>query len=74
MQDYTINVNKIEEYQTIKNLEALRIIFERAKSAVVNGARVILVRRQPDGRSDKFDEISTETDLEQYRKSVFKYL
>jgi hypothetical protein len=44
MNDYSINVTAIEEYQNVKNLGELERIFDRAKSAVVNGVKVLLVR------------------------------
>lgn len=69
MQEYVINVAEIEELQTIRNTGELEKIFERAKSTIVNGERVILVRRK-----EKFDELTTEEDLEKYREHVFKYL
>jgi hypothetical protein len=50
------------------------MIFTRAKSTIVNGEKVILVRRFADGRQEKFDEFSTLDELKQYKKSVFKYL
>ena len=74
MNDYVINVTQIEELQTIRNTDELEIIFGRAKSAVVNGAKVILVRKEASGKSNKFDEIDTLEDLEKYQKGVFKYL
>jgi len=74
MTDYIINVTKVEEYQTISNVGELEKIFDRAKSAVVNGAKVVLVRKDAAGRSNKFDEIDTLEALEEYRKQVFKYL
>jgi hypothetical protein len=74
MTDYTINVTQIEELQTINNTDELETIFARAKSAIVNGAKVILVRKDPTGRSAKFDEMDTLDTLEAYRKGVFKYL
>jgi hypothetical protein len=74
MNEYTINVSQIEEYQTIKNIDELEMIFTRAKSTIVNGEKVILVRRFADGRQEKFDEFSTLDELKQYKKSVFKYL
>ena len=74
MQDYTINVSKIEELQTINNTDELEMIFARAKSAVVNGAKVILVRKQFSGKVNKFDEIDTLDALEAYKAGVFKYL
>lgn len=74
MEDYTINVTQIEEYQTISNRDGLETIFTRAKSAVVNGAKVILVRQEASGKKNKFDEIDTLESLESYRQQVFKYL
>jgi hypothetical protein len=74
MNDYTINVTQIEEYQDIKNIDALEAIFTRAKSAIVNGAKVILVRKDAAGKSNKFDEMDTLEELEGYKKQVFKYL
>ena len=74
MEDYTINVTQIEELQTIRNTDELDNLFSRAKSAVVNGAKVILVRKEASGISNKFDEIDTLDDLESYREKVFRYL
>ena len=74
MNDYTINVTQIEELQTINNTDELEIIFARAKSAIVNGAKVILVRKSASGKADKFDEMDTLDILEDYKKGVFKYL
>jgi len=74
MQEYTIDVGKIEELQTIKNTQALDRIFKDAKSTVVNGEAVWLVRKQVNAAVEKFDEITTLDDLETYKKSVYKYL
>lgn len=74
MEDYKINVTQIEELQTIRNTDELDTIFTRAKSAVVNGAKVILVRKETSGKTNKFDEIDTLEDLEAYREKVFRYL
>lgn len=74
MTDYTINVTQIEELQTINNTDELETIFARAKSAIVNGALVILVRKEASGKTNKFDEIDTLETLESYKKGVFKYL
>lgn len=74
MEDYTINVTRIEELQNISNTDELETIFTRAKSAVVNGAKVILVREEATGKKNKFDEIDTLEDLEVYREKVFRYL
>ena len=74
MKDYTINVAQVEELQTVNNIDELSAIFMRAKSAVVNGAKVILVRKEATGQANKFDEMDTLEELEKYRNRVFKYL
>jgi len=74
MQDYKINVTQIEELQTISNTDELENIFTRAKSAIINGAKVILVRKEASGKENKFDEIDTLDALESYKAGVFKYL
>ena len=74
MEDYTIDVTQIEELQTITNTDELEKIFARAKSAIVNGAKVILVRKEASGKKNKFDELDTQDSLERYRQQVFKYL
>lgn len=74
MQDYTINVTQIEDLQTISNRDELETIFTRAKSAIVNGAKVIFVRKETSGKVNKFDEMDTLEDLEKYRERVFRYL
>lgn len=74
MTDYTINVAQIEELQMLNNVHELSTIFSRAKTAIVNGAKVILVRRESSGKQAKFDEIDTLEKLEEYSKGVFKYL
>lgn len=74
MNDYTIDVTHIEDLQTIRHTDELEIIFTRAKSAIVNGAKVVLVRKDRTGEVNKFDEIDTLEELENYREKVFKYL
>ena len=74
MNDYTINVTQIEELQMINNTDELETIFARAKSAIVNGAKVILVRKEASGKAAKFDEIDALDTLEAYKNGVFKYL
>ncbi len=74
MQEYTINVGEIEELQMIKDTDKLDQMFTRAKSTVVQGGSVVLLRKNTDGSTYKFDELTTETDLEKYRETVFKYL
>ena len=74
MEDYTINVTQVEECQTIRNTGELETIFALSKSAIVNGASVILVRKDASGNENKFDELNTLEALTVYRKQVFKYL
>jgi hypothetical protein len=69
MQDYVIDVSRVEELQMTSNVHELDIIFERGRSAIVNGAKVILARKK-----QKFDELTTLKDFEAYRTSVMKYL
>jgi hypothetical protein len=73
MNSYMINVTEVEELQNTTNVAELERIFQKAKSTIVNGEVVILARRQKE-KVDKFDEITTLDDLEEYRKTVFKYL
>ncbi|HEU0109816.1 MAG TPA: hypothetical protein VFQ73_03020 [Flavisolibacter sp.] len=73
MQDYIIDVTQIEEFQTISDLVSLDTIFARAKRTLVNGAKVLLVRKQEE-ISQKFDEFTTLEELETYKNSVYKYL
>jgi len=74
MQEYKIDVSKIEELQTIQNTRALERIFKDAKSTIVNGEVVWLTRKSAEGQYVKFDELTTLEDLETYKKSVYKYL
>ena len=74
MAEYTINVSEVEDLQTISNVAELNKMFARAQSTVVQGGTVVLVRRTPDGSVYKFDEITTEADVENYKQMVFKYL
>lgn len=74
MREYEIDVSGIEELQTLNDRIELENIFSRAKSTIVNGEKVFLVRKDKSGRSEKFDEVSTEEELEAYRQRVFKYL
>ncbi|WP_207496669.1 hypothetical protein [Aridibaculum aurantiacum] len=74
MQEYIIHVNQVEELQMIKDQDELERIFSRAKSTIVQGEAVVLVRKNPDGTSNKVDELTTETELEQLKEKVFKYM
>ena len=74
MKEYVINVTQIEELQMISNIKELDQIFEKAKSTNVNGEPVLLVRRQANGVTQKFDELTTLDTLSEYKNSVYKYL
>ncbi len=74
MREYVIDVSKIEELQTLNDKDELEKIFSRAQSTIVNGEKVILIRKDKNGKSEKFDEMSTESELEEYRERVFRYL
>lgn len=74
VQEYVINVTQIEELQTIRNREALNKIFTRARRMITGGGTVVLVRKYADGRSDRFDQFTTEEDLAAYKNTVYKYL
>ena len=58
----------------VKDTIELENIFQRAKSTIVNGEKVVLVRKSSAEQGQKFDEFSTLEDLQKYKKSVFKYL
>lgn len=74
MREYVIDVSRIEELQMLNDSNELENIFFRAKSAIVNGEKVFLIRKDKNGNNQKFDELSTEEELEKYRTQVFKYL
>lgn len=74
MREYVIDVSRIEELQMLNDSNELENIFFRAKSAIVNGEKVFLIRKDKNGNNQKFDELSTEEELEKYRAQVFKYL
>lgn len=74
MKEYIINVTHIEELQTISNIKELDKIFARAKSTIVNGEPVLLVRKQANGLTEKFDELTTLDALKEYKDGVYKYL
>ena len=73
MSPYLINVNEVENLQMTHDVDELERIFYRAKSSIVNGETVVLARIQNE-RTEKFDELTTLPDLEEYRRTVFKYL
>jgi hypothetical protein len=74
MDDYVINVGKVEEWQMIKDMAALDEVFQRAKRVLVGGGRVVLTRELRIGDSYRFEEFTNLDDFEAYRKNVYKYL
>jgi len=74
MDDYIINVGKVEEFQMIKDVPALDELFQRAKRVLVGGGVVVLVRELRNGDSYRFEEFTNLDDFETYRKNVYKYL
>ena len=74
MEDYIINVGKVEEWQMINDLTALDDVFQRAKRTLVGGGVVALVREQRGGEPYRFEEFTNLDDFEQYRRNVYKYL
>jgi hypothetical protein len=74
MAEYIINVGQIEEYQMLNDRQSLDSIFRKAKSAVVGGEVVALVRKNANGTEYRFEEISTLEDLNTYKKNVYKYV
>ena len=74
MDDYIINVGKVEEWQMIKDIPSLDELFQRAKRVLVGGGTVALVREQRDGTSYRFEEFTNLDDFEVYKNNVYKYL
>jgi len=74
MDDYIINVGKVEEFQMTKDVPALDELFQRAKRVLVGGGVVVLVRELRNGDSYRFEEFTNLDDFETYRKNVYKYL
>lgn len=73
MEEYIISVGKIEELQMINDRQALDAIFYKAKTTIVGGETVTLIRESA-GQSYRFDQISTLDDLETYKKNVYKHV
>jgi len=74
MEDFIINVGKVEEMQMIKDVQALDEIFQRAKKTLVGGGMVILVRDQRSGESWRVGELTNLEEYDEYKRSVYKYL
>ena len=74
MEDYIINVGKVEEWQTIRDIPSLDETFQRAKRVLVGGGTVVLERVQRDGTTYRFEEFTNLDDFEAYKTNVYKYL
>jgi formylmethanofuran dehydrogenase subunit A len=74
MAEYIIYVGQIEELQMLNDRKALDAIFRKAHSTVVGGEVVALVRETAKGQSYRFEEITTQEDLNEYKKNVYKYV
>lgn len=74
MQEYVIDVTRIEELQTISDTDELDRIFQRARQTIVNGEAVLLIRNKQGGAAEPFDKLTTLSDLAEYKKRVYKYL
>lgn len=74
MEDYIINVGKVEEWQMINDVSSLDEVFQRAKRVLVGGGTVALVREQRSGESWTVNEFSNLDEFEIYRENVYKYL
>jgi hypothetical protein len=74
MDDFIINVGKVEEFQMTKDVPALDELFQRAKRVLVGGGLVVLVRELRNGDSYRFEEFSNLDEFETYKKNVYKYL
>ena len=74
MQEYVIDVTRIEELQTICDKDELDRIFQRARQTIVNGEAVLLTRKKQSGTAEQFDKLTTLDDLADYEKRVYKYL
>jgi hypothetical protein len=74
MEEFIISVGKIEELQMLNDRPALDAIFYKAKTTIVNGEKVALVRETRTGEKYRFEEISNLSDLEDYKNTVYKYV
>ncbi|MDB5248623.1 MAG: hypothetical protein JWQ40_3017 [Segetibacter sp.] len=74
MTEYSINVSEVEELQMTSKLVELEQMFTRAQSTIMQGGSVYLVRQNADGSKYKFDELTTEDEIGNYKETVFKYL
>lgn len=72
--EFSINVQEVEQLQTVGDTGALEQLFEKARRMVIGGGSVVLERVSPGGEVSRFDSITSEADLETYRRQVFRYL
>lgn len=72
--EYEINVARIEELQMEQNRHDLDFIFTKARSTVVSGGAVILMRQKTNGPAERFDSITTEEDLATYKAAVYRFI
>ncbi len=73
MEPYIIDVSNLEELQMISDHDELERIFYRAKTTIVNGEKVMLVRKNNPGNIP-FSQLSTLEELDEYRAAVLRYL
>lgn len=74
MEDYVIDVTKMEELQMIKDLAGLEDILQKARVNIVRGGKVVLVRTDVAGHQTAFDSFTNLDDFAAYRKNLLKYL
>ena len=74
MEDYIINVGKVEEWQMINDIPALDEMFQRARRVLVGGGIVVLQREQRSGETWQVGEYTNLEEFDEYRKNVYKYL
>jgi hypothetical protein len=74
MEEFIISVGKIEELQMLNDKSALDAIFFKAKTTIVNGEKVALIRETRSGEKYRFEEISNLSDLEDYKNNVYKHV
>ncbi|QHS59119.1 hypothetical protein [Chitinophaga agri] len=74
MEDFTIVVNRIEELQSTQDRQELERIMDKARRTIIGGQDVLLVRESSNGKREKFDTLSNESDFEEYRTRVFRFL
>ena len=74
MEDFIIPVAQVEEWQMTNDIMELDRLFQRARTVLVGGGTVALVRQQRSGESYRVGEYTDLEEFEQYKKNVYKYL